>query len=592
MALYLYKISYLCRLILSIGSFFMKSNNRLNPDYIFETSWEVCNKVGGIYTVLSTRAKTLQDKFKDKIIFIGPDCNNNPDFMENANLFKDWKKFAAESEKLKIRIGRWNVPGKPVAILIDFSDFFSQKDRIYFRMWEKFGVKSMNAYGDYDESCMFAHATGVVIESFYKFYKLENSNVIAHFNEWMLGMGALYLQDNVPAIATVFTTHATSIGRSIAGNNKALYAYFNGYNGDQMAEELNMEAKHSVEKQTALHVDAFTTVSDITACECAQLLDKIPDVVTPNGFEDNFVPKGRTYTQKRNVAREKLLEVTEKLTGSKIKEDALLLAISGRYEYKNKGIDVFIEAMNRIRNHSQESKKQVIAFILVPAWAKSARKDLQNRLQNNDNTNSPLPNPYLTHELYEPQNDKVCGYLQYLDFINKPEDHVKIIFVPSYLNGDDGIFNLSYYDILPGMDLTVFPSYYEPWGYTPLESIAFGVPTITTDLAGFGLWAEKEGAFMNLLQGVNVVTRNDENYFEVAENIKNSIIKYTYLSSSEVATARDAASVLSEKAAWSHFIEYYYETYDLALRKAQSRNKSGNKPAKNINSKKNKIITV
>ncbi len=551
----------------------MKNNNRLTPDYIFESSWEVCNKVGGIYTVLSTRAKTLQDKFKDKIIFIGPDCNNNPDFTENSSLFKDWKKYALETENLKIKTGRWNVPGKPVAILVEFSDFFPLKDQIYSRMWEKFGVKSMNAYGDYDESCMFAYATGKVIESFYKFYQLEKSKVIAHFNEWMLGMGALYLQDCIPAIATVFTTHATSIGRSIAGNNKALYAFFDGYNGDQMAEELNMEAKHSIEKQTALHVDAFTTVSDLTARECTQLLDKTPDVVTPNGFEDNFVSKGRAYTQKRNAARKKILEVTEKLTGSKINKDALLLAISGRYEYKNKGIDVFIEALNRVHHQSQAASKQVVAFILVPAWAKGAREDLQNRLQNGEDTATSLPYPYLTHELYEPQNDKVCSYLQHLDFVNKPEDRVKIIFVPSYLNGDDGIFNLSYYNMLPGMDLTVFPSYYEPWGYTPLESIAFGVPTITTNLAGFGLWAEKEGAYLNLLQGVNVIIRNDENYYEVAENIKNAIIEYSNLSSNDTTTARNAASVLSEKAAWSHFIEYYYETYDLAIKNAKSRNK-------------------
>jgi glycosyltransferase involved in cell wall biosynthesis len=192
-------------------------------------------------------------------------------------------------------------------------------------------------------------------------------------------------------------------------------------------------------------------------------------------------------------------------------------------------------------------------------------------LQNGENTTAPLPYPYLTHELYEPQNDKVCNYLQYLNFVNKPEEQVKIIFVPSYLNGDDGIFNLSYYDMLPGMDLTIFPSYYEPWGYTPLESVAFGVPTITTNLAGFGLWAEKEGAFENLLQGVEVVTRDDENYYEVAENIKNSIIKYSNLSSDDITTARNAASVLSEKAAWSHFIEYYYETYDIALRKTAAR---------------------
>ena len=551
----------------------MAKNDRLIPDYIFETSWEVCNKVGGIYTVLSTRAKTLQDKFNDKIIFIGPDFNNNPDFIENPDLLKDWKKHTLESENLQIRIGRWDISGSPIVILVDFSSFYPQKNNIYCQMWQEFGVKSMKAYGDYDESCVFAYAAGILIESFYKFHQLEKSNIIAHFNEWTVGMGALYLQNNVPDIATVFTTHATSIGRSIAGNNKALYAYFDGYNGDQMADELNMEAKHSVEKQAAWHVDAFTTVSDITASECTQLLDKSPTVVTPNGFEDNFVPQKSAYTKKRNASRKKLLEVTERLTGSKIDKDALLLAISGRYEYKNKGIDVFIEALNRVRDHSNETEKEIVAFILVPAWAKGARKDLQYLLQNSVIDSPALATPYITHELFEPQNDKICEYLQYLNFINKPEDKVKIIFVPSYLNGNDGIFNISYYDILPGLDLTVFPSYYEPWGYTPLESIAFGIPTITTNLAGFGLWAKKENASINLLQGVEVLTRNDANYYEIAENIKNLIIEFSNLPANKIKQAKKAASDLSEKASWTHFIEHYYETYNLALKNARLRSK-------------------
>ena len=211
--------------------------------------------------------------------------------------------------------------------------FFGDKDSLFFSMWETFRVNSLNAYGDYDESCIFAYAVGKVIESFYTFYKLEKQSVVAHFNEWMLGMGALYLQKQIPEIATIFTTHATSIGRSIAGNNKALYAYMDGYNGDQMAYELNMEAKHSLEKQTALHVDCFTTVSDITAVECKKLLDKEPDVITPNGFELNFVPEGDQYSAKRKQARCQLIRIAEKLIGSEVSENAILVSTSGRYEY-------------------------------------------------------------------------------------------------------------------------------------------------------------------------------------------------------------------------------------------------------------------
>lgn len=210
------------------------------PEYLFESSWEVCNKVGGIYTVLSTKAHTLQQMFNDKVVFIGPDVwgpANAPDFIEDDALFADWKKHARTTDKLKMKVGRWNVPGTPPVVLIDFKPFFSDRDAFFYSMWENFRVDSMHAYGDYDESCIFAYAVGKVIESFYNFYNLSDKKVTALFNEWMLGMGALYIKKQIPAIATLFTTHATSIGRSIAGNNKALYAYMDGYNGDQMAKD-------------------------------------------------------------------------------------------------------------------------------------------------------------------------------------------------------------------------------------------------------------------------------------------------------------------------------------------------------------------
>ena len=556
----------------------MAKRKKLTPDYIFESSWEVCNKVGGIYTVLSTRAKTLQELFPDKVIFIGPDLwknIDNPDFIENKALWRSWKTQLAKKTNLKVRVGRWNVPGNPIAILVDFSPCFEIKDAIYFRMWEKFGVESIRAYGDYDESSMFAHATGLVIESLYHHLKLEDKNVIAHLNEWMLGMAALYLQDQVPAIATVFTTHATSIGRSICGNDKPLYGQFNNYNGDQMARELNMEAKHSIEKQTAIHVDCFTTVSELTAKECKQLLDKEPDVVTPNGFESNFVPKGKDFETKKQIARQSLIRVVSQLTGEEIPENAFLLAIGGRYEYKNKGIDVFIESINQVRQANTE--RPIIAAILVPGWINGPRVDLRNRLQKERTQKFPLYNPYYTHNLNFPEHDKVCGYLRFLDFVNQKDCNTKIVFVPAYLDEKDGIFNLSYYDLLIGLDLTVFPSYYEPWGYTPLESIAFGVPTITTNLAGFGLWAKEEGATDNDMKvGVEVIERTEDNYSEVAEKIKDKILKYAALDLKEAQQIGKAAKTLSNKASWSHFIKHYLDAYDTAFRNAKLRKERAN----------------
>ena len=549
-------------------------NTTTTPEYLFESSWEVCNKVGGIYTVLSTKAHTLQQSFKDKLIFIGPDVwtdTNAPDFIEDDVLFADWKTYTKTTENLKVKVGRWNVPGTPPVILVDFKPFFKEKDSFFFSMWESFRVDSIHAYGDYDESCIFAYAVGKVIESFYHFYKLENKKVAALFNEWMLGMGALYIKKQLPAVATLFTTHATSIGRSIAGNNKALYAYMDGYNGDQMAGELNMEAKHSLEKQTALHVDCFTTVSDITARECKQLLDKAPDIVTPNGFEPNFVPSDKEYDKKRMAARRDLLNVAEKLLGCPISPDAFLVSTSGRYEYRNKGIDVFIEAMNRVRT-SGRLQREVVAFIMVPAWVRDARADLKEVIDKNIRTTSPMQMPFVTHWLNQMEQDKVLNYISHAGFTNSATDKLKIIFVPCYLDGRDGILNKPYYDLLIGMDATVYPSYYEPWGYTPLESIAFGIPTITTDLAGFGLWAKKHVTGNNISEGVAVVNRDDFNYFEVADAITSSILALAGKDTKETAEIRKRSFCLAAKAEWSKFIVYYEEAFRIALEHASKRN--------------------
>ena len=546
------------------------------PDYIFESSWEVCNKVGGIYTVLSTRAKTLQEALQDKIIFIGPDFwkeQESPYFKEDKLLFADWQSEAAE-KGLKVRVGRWTIPGEPIAILVDFIPFFEKKNDIYGWLWENYGVDSLHAYGDYDEASMFSYAAALVVESYYNYYLDSSKRVIYHANEWMCGLGALYINNKLPEIGTIFTTHATSIGRSIAGNMKPLYDYLFAYNGDQMAGELNMQSKHSIEKQTAHYVDCFTTVSDITAKECVELLDKPVDVVLPNGFDDSFVPSSQKFTRKRNAARRKMLDIANALLGEDLDDDTLLVSTSGRYEFRNKGIDVFVESMNRLLR-DRDLKKKVVAFIEVPGWVGEPRKDLQERLKSGKKYDTPLDVPQVTHWLHNMSHDNVLGMMKYYDMHNRKDDKVKVIFLPCYLDGNDGVVNMTYYDVVLGNDLCIYPSYYEPWGYTPLEAVAFKVPCITTDLAGFGLWANSVfGHEGQLADGVKVIHRTDYNYSEVADNIKDTVAAYSSMTKKQIETCRKNAGDLSKKALWSEFIKYYYEAYDIALRKAEERKKS------------------
>lgn len=545
----------------------------LIPDFVFESSWEVCNKVGGIYTVLSTRAKTLQDYLHDRIIFIGPDFwseKESPYFCEDENLFADWKKLAKD-EGLNVRIGRWSIPGEPITLLVDFRPFFEKKNEIYAWLWEHYQVDSLHAYGDYDEASMFSYAAALVVESFYKHNIDSSKRVIYHGNEWMTGLGLLYINNKLPQIGTLFTTHATSIGRSIAGNMKPLYDYLFAYNGDQMAGELNMQSKHSIEKQTALYVDCFTTVSDITANECKELLDKPVDVVLPNGFDNSFVPKPAMFTKKRKAARKRLIEVANALLGEQLGDDTMIISTSGRYEFRNKGIDVYIESLNRLLR-DKELKKTVLAFIEVPGWVGEPRRDLIERLESGKSYDTPLEIPLVTHWLHEMSHDNTLGMMKYFDMHNRKEDKVKVIFLPCYLDGHDGVLNMTYYDIVLGNDLCVYPSYYEPWGYTPLESIAFKVPCITTDLAGFGLWVNSvKGGYSEIKDGVKVIHRTDYNYSEVADTIKDAIAEYSSFTDKEVSDVRKKADALSKKALWSEFIRYYYDAYAIALSKAELR---------------------
>lgn len=544
----------------------------LFPDYIFETSWEVCNKVGGIYTVLSTRARTLQERLQDNLIFIGPDCWHDQlcPYFEEENLFPDWKE-AALADGLRLRIGRWTIPSRPVAILVDWQSLTEQKNSFYGQLWEQFGVDSLHAYGDYDDSALFGLVAAKVVDSFYRHYKLDGKEVVLHVNEWQTASAALALQALVPQIASVFTTHATCIGRSIAGNNKPLYDYLWAYNGDQMSRELNMESKHSLEKQAAHHVDCFTTVSEITARECQELLDKPVDQVLPNGFDNSFVPVGDEFAQKRAAARRRLIDVANALMGTQLDDDVLIVSTSGRYEFRNKGVDVFIEAMNRLGRDAQLNR-QVLAFIEVPGWIGEPRKDLMERLKSGKHYDTPLEVPMITHWLRDMSHDNVMGMLKYLNMGNGKDDKVKLIFLPCYLTGDDGIVNRTYYDTVLGNDLCVYPSYYEPWGYTPLEAIAFHVPCITTDLAGFGLWANSEkGSYSRIEDGVEVIHRTDYNYSEVADRIKDTVCRFSSMSPKEVEACRRNADSLSKKALWEHFIEYYYKAYDVALRNKEKR---------------------
>jgi phosphorylase/glycogen(starch) synthase len=541
----------------------------IKPDYLFEVSWEVCNKIGGIFTVISTKAGTIKKELDDNYIVIGPDVwmetHTNPYFEEDQLLYRAWR-MQATSEGLKVRVGRFKDGKGAVAILVDFTSLFPQKDKILAHLWEKFGLDSITGGWDYVEPLLFGYAAGKVIESFYEYEVFPQQKLVTHCHEWMSGGAILYLKENLPQIATVFTTHATVLGRSMSGHGWPLYRNLEYYNPEAVARELGLVAKFSLEKTAALNADILATVSDISAAEARKFFGRDVDYVTPNGFDISLIPDS-DFENQRVEARKILINTAKTLLGQEIRDDAFFVITSGRYEFHNKGLDALIDALGYL-NKNYKGDRQIIAWLMVPFINTGPNPILKNRLEGKEPI-TPTENEFLTHNLYEPEQDQILSAIKKNQITNSGQSRIKVIFVPAYLNHLDGIFNKSYYELLLGCDLSVFPSYYEPWGYTPLESIAYKVPTITTSLSGFGQWVIQH--YESQEDIVRVLTRKEDNYEEFYQAIAATILEYTEKSAEELRLIGDKANAMARDFVWENMIEHYWIAYSTAIDKAMAR---------------------
>ena len=540
----------------------------VKPDFLFEVSWEVCNQIGGMHTVLSTKAISLVEEFQNNYITIGPDMvydtGENPEFSQDLQLYEEWQQHA-EKSGLRLKVGRWKVLGNPIAILVDYSDFFSEKDEIFSKLWEEYKLDSLSGQWDYIEPVLFGYAVGKVIENFILFNLSNNDRIVAQFHEWMSASGILYLKNAIPQVATIFTTHATILGRTLSSNFRPLYEQLSAYIPDEIAREFRVVSKQSLEKISAQEADVFTTVSEITDQECAHFLNKKSDLILPNGFEASFIPDEPEFSQKRSTARNKMVQVASTLLNQDIPENAFIVSTSGRYEFKNKGIDLFVSAINSLRNSSFD--RPIIAFLFCPSNHYGARKDLQEALASG--TRLTEGSPLLTHYLHEAELDPILRKVQELNLTNENSSPVKLIYVPCYLNGEDGIFNLTYYDLLMGCDQTVYAAYYEPWGYTPLESIAFGIPTVTTSYAGIGSWIKEE--CKKDCKAITIIDRKSNNDEQVIQLIIEKILFLYQVSNEELKTIKQEAFRLSKTALWSSLISQYFNAYSIALQRISVR---------------------
>lgn len=541
-------------------------NKKLVPNFLFEVSWEVCNKVGGIYTVLSTKAYKLEAMLGSQYILVGPDivkdAANERLFIQDDGLYHKWVKKARE-DGLKIRIGRWQTKGNPITILVDFRHLFDQRDKIFTDLWIKYKLDSLYGGWDYIEPALFGYEAGKVIHHFYEHHVTAQDKIVANFHEWLTGAGILYLEDKVPQVGTTFTTHATTLGRTIAGNGLPLYNELANYDPQQMSKQFNIISKYSMEKCAANNADAFSTVSPITANECNYFLGKQPSIITPNSFDIDVVPKDEEYDKIKATSREKIIRLFKATSGAQA-ENPLLVLISGRYEMRNKGIDLFIKSLSKLKN--QNPNRNIFACIAIPSGIQGPIHDVLDAY-NNDTTSE---HKYLTsHYLNDEDTDPIINAFRNEGLLNQDDNPVKVLFIPSYLDGNDGLLNISYYEFLMGFDLTIFPSYYEPWGYTPMESTAFGIPTLTTTLSGYGNWVKSLN--YDTAEYIRIVDRNDYNDDEIVDNITNYIREHLQLNDEQRISLRNQCWQIAKLAHWDNFINYYFDLYDIALKASEKR---------------------
>ncbi len=538
----------------------------MTPEYnhfLFEVSWEVCNKVGGIYTVITSKLPEATKVYGEKYFVLGPDLKTNAEFEETDEDIWSEIREAVAIKEIPCRFGRWNVPGRPKAILVRFGEKYN-KDQLLFQLWECCGVDSIAGGWDYLEPVMFSYAASEVIETVHNILARPGEmKSVAQFHEWMTGAGLLRLKKQFPEIATVFTTHATMLGRTLSSSGTNIYSSMEKISPQQEASAHNITAKCSMESASAREADCFTTVSEITALEAKSFLGRAPDLITPNGLDIAAIPDLTMDNSPAIDSRNKLLAAAGRFLNRKLPDDTKIFFTSGRGEFHNKGIDVLLSALGQL-NRELEENKTVLVFISVLG----AYTDLIPSLKNDGIKPDPNNPPVSTHRMQNESSDPILQTCERFGLRNFPQNRVQVIYVPVYLNGHDGLLNMSYYNVLSGCDLSIFASNYEPWGYTPLESAAYAVPTITTNQAGFGLWAEQFGAEN---KGIVVIKRMGKPDEAVEANLNKLLKKVVSMTVEEWREIRVSARSVAARATWKDFYHSYLKSYSFAIAAADNR---------------------
>lgn len=592
------------------------SSNKL----LIEVAWEVCNQVGGIYTVIRSKAPAMIQQYGTNFCLIGPYLNKNIHAeLEPLDDAEDVFGQAAAILRKKgydVYYAEWLVTGKPRVVLLN-PNVIEDKvlNVVKYLLWKNHSIRFPSDNALINQVVAFAYLTKLFFDELAKLAP-GNQKIMAHFHEWMAGLPILDIKKEKMSVKTVFTTHATQLGRHLAINSPLFYAHLPFFSRQEEAKRFGVETEEGIEYSCAQNCDVFTTVSDVTARECKHLLKRMPEVILPNGLNIQRFEVLHEFQNLHSVYKE---QIHQFVMGHFFQSYAfdldktIYLFTSGRYEYKNKGFDLTLEALGLLNEQMKRERldvtvvmffvtKRDYSFIKPEALQSRAmmeeirqtcdtiEKQIGKRLfyasTNSQDSKLPELNTFVdeywklryrrtvqswksgklpsvvTHELVNEENDEIIQFLKRKDLLNKASDKVKFVYHPDFINATSPLFGMDYSQFVRGCHLGVFPSYYEPWGYTPLECMASGVPSVTSDLSGFGDYLLKNFPDHEK-HGMYVVERGKRTFDWSAKQLAGFLFQFIMQTRRDRIQQRNNVENYSSSFDWTNLIRHYEQAYQL-----------------------------
>lgn len=604
----------------SAGDADIMSGERANDPLLVECAWEVVNQVGGIYTVIRSKLPAMNERWGARYCLVGPYMHGTAsvefEAMEPTGPFGEAVQ-ALKDMGIEAHYGRWLVMGRPRVVLLDIGSAYWRLGEIRAKLFHDHGIPMPDGDPLLNDVAAFGELVRIFVQTLAE-KQAASRRIVAHFHEWMGSTAIPSLRrDNVP-VSTVFTTHATMLGRYVAGNDPWYYDHVPFVNWEADSARFNILPQVNIERAAAHGAHVFTTVSNITAFECEHLLGRKPDVVTPNGLNIQRFTSGHEFQNLHNTYKQQIHEFVmgHFFPSYSFDLDKTLYGfISGRYEYRNKGYDMSVEAMARLNAKLKASgSDRTFIFFLITRQPNrginsevlrcravmdelrrvcNAIKDqIGERLFSAAATDSNVHLPDLvdeywwlrmrrtvqawktgrwpivvTHDLVDDRTDEVLAQLRKVGLLNHADDRVKVVYHPEFISATNPLWGMEYDQFVRGCHVGVFPSFYEPWGYTPLECIASGIPAVTSDVSGFGSYVldnieDPEKA------GIHVLRRRFCGFDDSSEQLAEYLMRLISLDRKTRIGLRNRIDQRSDHFDWSNLARWYDDAHALALERA------------------------